>query len=287
MSGHSMPGLRGSIARANSMASTIADIDFGRLYREHSLAASRLPKSAAVWDARAADIQHRGGQSRYAEAFIARMDLTGATTLLDVGCGPGTICLPLAARLERVYGLDHSRAMLDALRAGAAAHGLANVQALHRAWEDDWSEVPACDIVVASRSTSVPDMAAALAKLDAKARRRVYLTHRIGGRLFAPGAIAALGRKLLPPPDYIYVVNILHGMGIDPRLDYIESEQRRAPATSFDELARRVAWSLGELTPEELARLRAWYERSPAGASEPDAPMRWAFISWEKTRRPA
>ena len=109
---------------------TIADIDFGRLYREHALAAARTPKPAKAWDARAGEMQHRGRQSRYAEAFIARMDLAGAATLLDVGCGPGTIGLPLAARLERVYGLDYSRAMLDALRANAAERGLAGDERL-------------------------------------------------------------------------------------------------------------------------------------------------------------
>lgn len=261
---------------------TIIDIDFGRLYREHALAAARTPKPATAWDARASEMQHRGRQSRYAEAFIARMDLAGAATLLDVGCGPGTIGLPLAARLERVYGLDYSSAMLDALRANAAERGLANIEAIHRAWEDDWSDVPVCDIVVASRSTNVQDMTAALVKLDSKARRRVYLTHRVGDRPFDGGAIEAVGRKLLPPPDYIYIVNILHGMGIHPRLDYIESEYRLAPPADFEELARRIAWSLGELTREELARLRAWYDRSPPGAGETGAPMRWAFISWEK-----
>lgn len=261
---------------------TIADIDFGGLYREHARAVSRTGKPASAWDARAPEMQGRWRQSRYAEAFIARMDLDGAATLLDVGCGPGTICLPLASRLERVYGLDYSRAMLEALRSGAAERGLTNVGALHRAWEDDWSDVPVCDIVVASRSTNVPDMAAALAKLHARARRRVYLTHRVGDWPFDPGAIEALGRRPLPPPDYIYVVNILHDMGIHPRLDYIETEQRRAPATDFDELARRIAWSLGELTSDELARLRAWHERARPGAGETAGPMRWAFISWEK-----
>ena len=92
-----------------------------------------------------------------------------------------------------------------------------------------------------------------------------------------------MGRKLLPPPDYIYIVNILHGMGIHPRLDYIESEYRLAPPADFEVLARRIAWSLGELTREELARLRAWYDRSPPGTGATDAPMRWAFISWEKS----
>ncbi len=266
------------------MTITIADVDFGRLYREHMRAAARAPAPASAWDTRAVDLQHKVHGSRYAQAFIARMDLAGASTLLDVGCGPGTLGLPLAPRLERVYGLDYSRAMLDALLANASQQGLGNVEALHRSWDDDWSDVPVCDIVVASRSMNVQDMAAALARLDSRARRRVYLTHQVGRRQFDPGAIEALGRKLLPPPDYIYIVNILHGMGIQPRLDYIESDHRLAPAADFGDLARRIAWALGELTPGELDRLRAWYERSPPAAiREAAPPMRWAFISWDKS----
>ncbi|MBV6417275.1 MAG: Trans-aconitate 2-methyltransferase [Steroidobacteraceae bacterium] len=266
---------------------TIADVDFGRLYREHMQAAARIPKPPGAWDSRARDLQQKWRHSRYAEAFIARMDLSGARTLLDVGCGPGTIALPLASRLERVYGLDYSGAMLEALRANAAEMELENVEALHRAWEDDWSDVPACDIVVASRSMNVPDMAEALAKLNAAARRRVYLTHQVERRQFDPGALEAMGRKLLPPPDYIYIVNILHAMGIHPRLDYIESEQRLAPAADFDEYARRIAWSLGELAPGELTRLRTWYERSHASSIQREpGTMRWAFISWEKNHMP-
>lgn len=278
-----MPGSPGSMSRASSGAvATIADVDFARLHREHLLAASRAPKAAGAWDARAGDLRRRMLQSRYAESFIARMDLTGAATLLDVGCGPGTIGLQLAGRLERVYGLDYSRGMLDALLANAAERGLSNVEALHRAWEDEWSDVPPCDIVVASRSTNVRDLEDALGKLHDKARRRVYLTHRVGGPPFAAGAIEALGRKILPPPDYIYVVNILYRMGIHPRLDYIESDSRPAPPAGFDELVRRIAWSLGELTLEERERLRGWYERTPPAARQAEAPMRWAFISWEK-----
>lgn len=261
---------------------SIDDIDFGRLYREHLQAASRLPKPASAWDERAAGMKQRWRESRYAESFIARMNCDGGRTLLDVGCGPGTICIPIAHRFEKVYGLDYSAAMLEALRANAAERGLANVEALQLAWEDDWSQVPICDIVVASRSTNVPDLAPALAKLDAQARRRVYLTHRMGGRPVPAAALAAMGRQLLAPPDYIYALNILHAMGIHARLDYIESENRLAAVASFEEFARRVAWSIGALSAEEASRLRAWYERSPQEARGDSLPMRWAFISWEK-----
>ena len=261
---------------------TIEAIDFGRLYREHFAACARQPKTPQAWDARAEGLSSRVGHSSYAETFVARMDLSGAATLLDVGCGPGTIGLQLAGRLERVYGLDFSRAMLERLLANATARGHANVHALQCAWEDDWSAVPECDIVVASRSMQVADMADALAKLQAKARLRVYLTQRAGPRRLLPEVIALLGRRPLPPPDYIYIVNILHAMGVQPQLAYIEGNARPDMAADADDFVRSVAWSLGDLGDGEAAQLREWYARVRPESAFVPAPLRWAFISWER-----
>lgn len=183
----------------------IAAIDFGRLYRDHLAAASPRLKPASAWDQRAANMSTRDGKfhSRYADAFIERMDFAGARSLLDVGCGPGTLCLSVADRFDRVYGLDYSLGMLDALMAGAAERGLGQIEPLHLSWEEDWTTVPECDIVIASRSTLVSDMAAALRKLDEKARLRVYLTHLVGGHFLDPEVPAVLGRRQPPLPDYI------------------------------------------------------------------------------------
>ncbi len=264
----------------NTMA--IAAIDFGRLYRDHLAAASPRLKSAGAWDRRAASmsVRNRKFHSHYVDAFVSRMDFTQARSLLDVGCGPGTLCLSLADRFDRIHGLDYSRGMLDVLMAGAASRGLTHIEPLHLSWEDDWTEVPECDVVIASRSTLVSDMAAALRKLDEKARLRVYLTHLVGGCFLDPEIPALLGRSQPPLPDYIYILNILYRMGIHPRLDYIENDKGHPDTSDFTDFARRVRWTLGELSAEELDRLKAWHDRTKRSAV---APMRWAFISWEKT----
>lgn len=260
---------------------TLDDIDFGRLYQEHLVAAARAPKPASDWDARAADMKRKVMRGPYVDAFISGMNLEGARTLLDVGCGPGTIGLALAGRLERVYGLDYSRTMLDMLMANAGELGLDNVETVHRSWEDDWSDLPVCDIAIASRSTLVADLASALEKLDASARLRVYLTHIAGGSFIDPAVLRVLDRKQPCLPDYIYIVNLLHRMGIHPRLDYIETPSRLADSPDFDSFAARVAWSLGELDAEERARLRNWHEKEGTSAIEP---VRWALISWDVQR---
>ncbi|MGP1692964.1 MAG: methyltransferase domain-containing protein, partial [Giesbergeria sp.] len=254
---------------------TIEAIDFGRLYRDHLATTLRTRKTASAWDSRAVGMASKALHSCYANEFVARMNLQGATSLLDVGCGPGTIGLAVANQLQRVVGLDYSSAMLEAMRDKAAEMHLTNVETLHRAWEDDWSDVPECDIVVASRSTTVEDIATALELLHAKAHLRVYLTHLVGGHFTDPAIQAVIGRRVPSVPDYIYLLNILHRMGIHPRLDYIAHENRLADAVDFDDFARRVAWSVGDLETDELERLRTWYERATP-QERMGTPMRWA-----------
>lgn len=48
-------------------------------------------------------------------------------TLLDVGCGPGTITVDLAGRVAHVVGVDASAAVLELAREAAAQAGVVNV----------------------------------------------------------------------------------------------------------------------------------------------------------------
>lgn len=125
-------------------------------------------------------------------------------------------------------------------------------------------------------------MADALVKLDAKARRRVYLTNLVGGRFVDPQIAALLGRNRPPLPDYIYIVNLLYRMGRQARLDYIENDRRLAGAGGWAEFERKVAFSLGELSERERSLLRNYFDDDPQRARQSASPFVWAFISWEK-----
>lgn len=260
---------------------TLDTIDFGAHYRAHLASAQRTRKSPGAWDSRAASMASKMQRSPYVADFIARMDLSGAQSLLDVGCGPGTIGLAVADQLQRVIGLDYSPAMLRAMQDQAQTLGFRHVETRLRAWEDDWTDIPACDIVVASRSSLVDDIVDALAKLHAKARQRVYLTHLVGGHFTDPVIQDVVGRRVPSVPDYIYLVNVLHQMGIHPRIDYIAHDNRLAGAVDFEDYAARVSWSMGALTEPELARLRTWYAQATP-QERLGSPMRWAFLSWDK-----
>lgn len=261
---------------------TIHDIDFGELYRQHVKAAGVRPKPPGAWDARAESMAEKVGDSSYVQEFCRRLDLSECTTLLDVGCGPGAIALALAPRMKTVYALDYSAKMLELLLRRAKALGVGNVVPIHRAWEEDWGDVPECDIVTASRSTAVTDMADALAKMDSKARRRAYLTNLVGGQFIDPEVARLLDRPRPAMPDFIYIVNILYQMGRLPRVDYIVSANRLAGATHGRAFAAKVQAIVGSLTAEEEQRLVAWFEADPERGARGGSPFRWAFVSWEK-----
>jgi SAM-dependent methyltransferase len=263
---------------------SFTDIDFAARYRDDLRRTGRRERTPEYWNDRAAGMSERVFDGPYVRQFVARMDLSDCATLLDVGCGPGTIGLSVASRLEHVYGLDYSPGMLAAFVDNARRRGLTRVTPILRDWDSDWSDVPACDIVVASRSTAVPDLEATLVKLDSKARQRVYVTYPAGGHFVGDDVCEAIGRPSRTLPDYLYVVGILHHLGIHPTLDYLPGENRLANCGDFAAFLVKVTDLLGELTVEENERLCAYYEANRHRIGQ--EPMRWALFSWEVRGRP-
>ncbi|WP_184421731.1 class I SAM-dependent methyltransferase [Rhodoblastus sphagnicola] len=211
------------------------------------------------------------------------MDLSDCRSLIDIGCGNGALSVALAPHLETIVALDYSPAMLDVTRHRAVEAGTGNVTTVLRAWEDDWSDLPVCDVAIASRSTGVMDLEAALRKLDRQARKRVYLTAPVGAREINSSILEALCRPPAPKidkPDYIYFINLLYRMNRMPRLEFISHPRSEEPKTDWLGFQRNAAFFLGQLSEPEWERLRAWRELNP------DAPLferdqqHWAFISW-------
>lgn len=68
---------------------------------------------------------------------LTSQGLVGAgASVLDVGCGPGALAIPLAERGARVTALDDSRGMIQSLKAEAARRGLGSVEARRMDWLD-------------------------------------------------------------------------------------------------------------------------------------------------------
>ena len=258
----------------------IKNIDFAQLYRDHLARSGRVFKTASDWDNKAANMRTKVLDSPYRTEFVRRVQCQPGDTVLDVGCGPGTIGLALAPAVRQVFGLDYSQGMLDAMLQNAADLQLANVEPILASWEDDWSAVPLCDISVVSRASIVADMDAALDKLNQHTRKKVYMTQLVGGRFVSREIEELLGREDRSFPDHMYILNLLYQRNIHATLDYIESPSRLAGCRSVEEFIEKVGWSFGDLSAEDEQKIAAWYQHNPEYAQQGGEPMRWAFLSW-------
>jgi SAM-dependent methyltransferase len=267
-----------------------ADIDWADLRAQALVDKGWKEKGSADWDRKADSFSRRNKSTGYVDRFLAHLPLSPSLTVLDIGSGPGTLALPVAARVRAVTAVDFSRGMLDILEAQARASQLENITTVHCSWEDDWAAlgIEPHDIAIASRSLGVGDLGAALDKLDRYATRAVFITDRIGTTPFEAGAFAAIGRPFSPGPDYIYTINILYTLGIHPNLVILELAQE-AEYASMEEALNSYSWMFQAITPGESAALRDYLaSRVIAAAGERltirrETPPRWALIWWAKT----
>ncbi len=269
--------------------SVYGDIDWRLLWRQSRSAKSWKSKNAGEWDKKAEAFAGRTRDSAYVGLFLKHLDLGKDVSVLDVGCGPGTLALPIAEQVKQVTAIDYSKGMLELLNERAEKQGVNNIKTVHCSWEDDWSEfgIGPHNLVIASRSMNIPDLAGALQKLDHYATDTIHVAERISPSPFDPEAFAALGREFNSGPDYIYTVNMLYQLGIHPRIERIELKRE----LHFENLGQAVqgyAWMFKDLLPEEEQLLEKFVSKRIITQKDDhiivkrDHPQRWALLSWSK-----
>ena len=248
----------------------------------------RSEEHAGYWNRRAPSFGARCPDGAYTRALLDLVAPEPEWSVLDVGCGAGTLAVPLARRVRQVTAMDFSEGMLAQLRHRLERAALDNVRPLLGAWEDDWDQlrVGTHDLALASRSLVVEDLAGALAKLDRAASRAVFITSIVGDGPRDRRALEAVGRRFRPGPDYIYVVNLLHQMGIYANVTLIDAEREWQFQSPGEALAFYESY-LADLTPDERVCLQAYLARELVEVDgrwtlrRPDR-IRWAVIGWRK-----
>lgn len=258
----------------------LKSIDFARMYREHKSATDFKGKNSADWDAKSKDMAVSVVNSPYVNDFISRMDISGDEVVLDIGCGPGTLAVPLAKKVKQVIAIDFSEKMLEELESYAAREGVDNIKTYHLGWEDDWSILPKVDIAVASRSIEVQDIDAALSKMSSQATKACYLTYKVGGSFVDMNILNYIGKKIITKPDFWYIPLLLYKEGYLPHIDYIETQRASIRFSSADEFVSSLIWSVHELDETQQQKAREYYERFIVTENLLPKPFTWAFISW-------
>lgn len=196
-------------------------------------------------------------KNSYVNQFLRKIEVDSSSTVLDIGCGPGTLAIPLAKRVKSVTALDVSIEMLNFVRRNAAEEGLSNIVYMNKSWEDFILDQDGNkhDVVIASRSLGGLDLKEMLLKMESIAERAVYLTWMMKVSDFEKEAYDAIDREYHQEPGYIYLYNMLYNLGIFANVDFIETK-RQEHFSDLNDAMEYYQWIMKDLTREEKEKLR-------------------------------
>lgn len=276
----------------------------------------RTPDSQKHWDERAKSFSFKDTPDAYLQSFISKAGITGEESVLDMGCGTGSLAVALASMGCSVVAADFSTGMLDRLHSKAAERGVlweggssglysgdssaggakispseieaGKILPLRMSWEDDWAnygvEENSVDVAVASRSVITRDLEDSLKKLSAVACEKVCVTVGTGLSPRVDMRVArAMGLELERHNDALFVFGIASDLGYEPTVSYIHSPRTKSyisPDEAYHSLLRTrdyLADTIDQISVEESAcRLRNFLADHLVEIEEDDT-KRWAL----------
>ncbi len=187
----------------------------------------------------------------------------GARTFLDVGCGCGTLALPLARMGRTVTALDPSPAMIEILEEDIKREGLENIKTIAAAWGE--VELAPHDVVICA---NVPELLIEgrgfFKDADRLAEKGVFLVQGAD-----PGADKFYYKELYPlifkrpyerRSGYIKTLETLKGLGISAGVEEVEYDFDQ-PFDSMDEAVEFWKEYMGIVTDEHDRKLKDFLQK--------------------------
>jgi SAM-dependent methyltransferase len=114
--------------------------------------------------------------ARQASHQLKQIEIPESASVLDIGSGTGTLAIPLAKRGCSVTAVEPSKAMIDSMLRCQSKLKSPDIKTINKSWEDiSPDELETYDVVIASYSLTMKDIADAVRKMDLVSRGSVYL----------------------------------------------------------------------------------------------------------------
>jgi SAM-dependent methyltransferase len=220
--------------------------------------------------------------------MLARIEVKPEWSVLDIGCGPGTLTIPLAKKVKSITALDISSEMLKFLKINADKSGLNNINYLVSSWQDALAgdKIGEHDVVVASRSLMSGDMKSAIYKINSITRQAAYITFPVIHLPLDFEVYKAIGREDKKHAPYIYIYNMLYQMGIMANVEILYSKVK-VQFPSIEETIKDLQWRTAPFTPSEIIKLKEFLKKKFAEQKNSQVFTHegfsiWALIWWSK-----
>lgn len=184
-------------------------------------------------------------------------------TVLDVGCGEGSITIPLSKKVKDITAIDSSSKMLEYLQRRCEEKNIDNIKSKLMAIEDiTYDTIGDKDVVVCSRSLNgIIPIEKVICELNKIANKYVFIT------LFGPenkkiekDFDKELGIKTEDFPDYNYFFNILFNIGIYANVERFDLNNYRE-YNSIEEAINNGKFRLDLYSNDEKEMLKDYLKR--------------------------
>jgi predicted RNA methylase len=165
---------------------------------------------------------------------IEGLPLKANSKVLDIGAGPGTLAVPLAARVAHVTAVEPAAGMAEVMSEHALEKGIANLSIVRKRWEDVDSKKDLdgpYDLVIARHSLGMPNIRDAVKAMCKASSEWVYLFWFAGSTGWEKAMIDLWpklhGREYRSGPKADVLYNVLYSMGIYPNMETVQMDYAR------------------------------------------------------------
>jgi SAM-dependent methyltransferase len=208
---------------------------------------------------------------------------------LDIGAGPGTHTIPLASQVNHITVVEPADGMLKYLKTSAKQKGLENIDYVKKRWEDINPGIDIqseYDVIIASFSLGMSDIAAALKKMN-QVGKKVFVLWHVGVPVWEE-MYFALWEKIhntsyYPVPKAETLLHVMHQIGIRPSVRVFDFDK----FYRFRSLDEAVIYFMSELHAKQAEHQKIIQDylylhlKSKDNEFVLDSKTFYALISWE------